>query len=346
MPYLDKLVTDRQTIQLLDTIFDAIYIVDKSRTIKYWNKGAEQVTGYLKTDVLGKKCADNILCHINEEGKLLCRSTCPLVESIKNDINISEKVYPLHKNGNRFPTITNVAPIKDDAGVIVGAIEVFRDISKDEDYRILQEKFNRLVQKYISNNTYNEIRTQLETGKSDSNIIKELSILYLDIVDFTTISESMQPDQVAQLLNDLFGVCDVITRESHGDIDKFIGDSVMATFIDANDAVNAAQKIVKALEQFNDERQRSKQVQVQIRIGINTGKVVQVEVGTQDRKDFTVIGDTVNTASRIESISEPNTIFISESTLIKLNNKNGFHFVGEKMLKGKGQKIKIFKYNF
>lgn len=343
MTYLDKLVNDPQTQLLLDTIFDAIYIVDTNRTIKYWNKAAEKITGFDKNEVMGKRCADNILNHIDDTGKLLCNSNCPLVSAMRNDKNVTEKVYPQHKNKTRFPTITNIAPIKDENNIVVGAIEVFRDISQDEDYRILQEKFNRLIQKYVSNNTYNEILSQLDHGQSDSNTIKDLSILYLDVVDFTTISELMLPSEVAKLLNNLFGICDIITRESHGDIDKFIGDSIMATFIDANDAVYAAQKILTALQHFNAERIENQLEEIRIRIGINSGPVIQVEIGTHDRKDFTVIGDTVNTASRIETIAEPNYVFISESTLIKLRNKKAFEFIGEESLKGKNKKIKVYR---
>ena len=262
---------------------------------------------------------------------------------MSQNINVTEKVYPLHKNKKRFPTITNISPIIDDSGIVVGAIEVFRDVSQDEDYRILQEKFNRLVQKYISNNTYDEIINQLDNSESESNMVKELSVMYIDIVDFTSISELMLPSEVAELLNDFFGICDIITRKTHGDIDKFIGDAVMTAFIDANDAVLAATKIFEALKDFNDNRSETSLPILKIRIGINTGEVIQVEVGTDDRKDFTVIGDTVNTASRIQNIAEPNSIYITEQTLLNIRNKNIFNYAGEKELKGKDNKVKVWK---
>lgn len=346
MNFLDTFINSPKIKLLLDTIFDAIYIVDTTRTIKYWNKGAENITGFKRDEVIGKKCADNILCHIDENGKLLCKAQCPLVLCMQNDEELTEKVYPQHKNKQRFPTITNIAPIKDNDGIVVGAIEVFRDTTTEENYRILQEKFNRLVQKYISNTTYEEIKSQLNNRGTNANTKKEMSILYLDIVDFTSISEKLDPSEVADMLNELFGICDVIIRECQGDIDKFIGDSVMATFIDANDAILSAKKILEASIQFNEQRMRNEQQAIQIRIGINTGLVVQVEVGSHDRKDFTVIGDTVNTASRIESISEPNSIFISESTLMKLSDRNSFELIGLKNLKGKGEKIKVYKYAY
>jgi PAS domain S-box-containing protein len=342
--YLQKLVNNNQTQLMLDTIFDAIYIVDTNRTIVYWNKGAEQITGYTKSEVMGKKCANNILNHIDEQGRLLCKSFCPLVNAMQNDLYLTEKVYPLCKNKNRIPTTTHISPIKNDEGEIVGAIEVFRDISTEEAYRTLQEKFKRVVQKYISNTTYHQIVDQLQHNNTQANALKDLTILYLDIVDFTTLSEKLFPGEVADLLNNLFGICDVITRECHGDIDKFIGDSIMATFIDANDAVRAASNILDALKLFNGDRIKSGESEIKLRFGINSGNVVQVEVGTHDRKDFTVIGDTVNTASRIESISEPNTIYISEQTYIKLSEKEPFEFVGTRSLKGKGINIDVYKY--
>ena len=109
------------------------------------------------------------------------------------------------------------------------------------------------------------------------------------------VSEST-PRQVVEVLNDVFGICDVITREKHGDIDKFIGDAIMAVFIDAQDAVEASEKILhEALPYFNRLRAEEGLVPIRIRIGVNSGIVLQGDVGTTDRKDLTVIGDVVNT---------------------------------------------------
>lgn len=341
--YLQSILDDTRLINMLNTIFDGIYIVDNERNIIFWNKGAEQITGYQDIDVAGKKCSANILNHIDEDGKLLCNSGCPLAETILTGENKIAKVYPKHKDNTRFPVQTHIAPIRNNEGVIVGGIEVFRDISKEEDLKILQEKFNSLIQKYISNTAYEEIMSQITHGKSEVNTLKDMTILYMDVVDFTGISEKMEPNNVAQLLNDLFGMCDVITRECQGDIDKFIGDSIMATFIDANDAILAANKILIALQQFNFDRNKQGLKPITLHFGINSGNVIQVEVGTQDRKDFTVIGDTVNTAARIESISEPDTIYISEATYSRLKNQQAFELVGEKKLRGKDGLIKVFR---
>ena len=268
----------------------------------FGNQGAEKITGYSAAEVTGRRCADNILNHIDADGNLLCRGGCPLLKAIRAGQEIEAKVYPLHKDGHRFPTLTHVAPIRDEKGKIVAGIEIFRDITIEEDFRHLQEKFNTLIKKYVSATTFEEVMTQAQAGTAVSSCMRDLTVLFLDIVGFTTFSETKSPEEVVTMLNEVFGVCEVITCKCHGDIDKFIGDCVMAVFIDANDAVDAACQILYgALVRMNVLRQERGQEPVHIRIGINSGHVIQGDVGSAERKDLTVIGDVVNAASRIQS---------------------------------------------
>jgi class 3 adenylate cyclase len=225
----------------------------------------------------------------------------------------------------------------------VAAIEVFRDISESEELRILQEKFSKLIKKYLSSATLTEVMNQLE-GSKEEVAIRELTILYVDIVAFTRFSEKHLPEETAKMLNDLFGICGVITRECHGDIDKFIGDAVMATFIDANDAVLAGIKILNALAELNTMREEKGLEGIQVRIGLNSGLVMQGEIGTPDRKDITVIGDVVSTASRIESVTDPMGICISEATYSRLKTPQEFHFYKKVKVKNRSEAVPIFRY--
>jgi class 3 adenylate cyclase len=243
---------------------------------------------------------------------------------------------------------THVSTIQDESGEVLAAIEVFRDITHQEEYRIMQEKFNSLIRKYVSTATFSDIQSRIQGG-TQLNVprILDLSVLYLDVVNFTGFSEVNKPEDVVRLLNDLFGICDVITRECFGDIDKFIGDAIMAVFNDANDAVQSARKILETgIPELNRIRQEEGDSPIVIRIGINSGLVLQGDVGTIDRKDLTVIGDTVNTAARIEKSSLPNRLMISEATLARLNDElvNSFSFHHEVELKGKSEPIKLFIY--
>ena len=329
---------------VLDSLFDGVYIVDRDRRILFWNRGAEELTGYSAADVTNRLCWDAILNHIDEEGCLLCRGHCPLMRAIATGAEVRERIYPLHRDGRRFPVDTHVAPLRDHAGDIIGAVEVFRDASREEDFRILQEKFNALVRRYVSQTTYEEILSQA-SGADTRVAIRDMTVFYLDIVGFTALTEKAAPEESVKLLNDVFGMCGVITREKQGDIDKFIGDAIMAVFIDANDAVEAAEMLLdKAFPHLNGQRAEAGLDPVYVRIGINSGVLVQGDIGTTDRKDLTVIGDVVNTAQRIESVTPPNSLRISEATHSRLSAENGrrFRFDRKTTVKNRAEPVNLF----
>lgn len=333
---------------VLNSVYDGVYIVDRKRRIVFWNKGAETITGYSAAEVEGRRCSDNILNHIDVEGNLMCRGgSCPLLRTMRTGQEIEEKVYPLHKSGRRIPTLTHTAPLRNNKGKIIAGIEIFRDISTEEDFRHLQEKFNTLIKKYVSTVTFEETMAQASVGAETVSRRRELTVMFLDIVGFTTFSETRAPEEVVMMLNEVFGICEVITRECHGDIDKYIGDSVMTVFVDANDGVAAAEKILYvALPCMNAVRQEQGQEAVQIRIGMNSGLVVQGDIGSSERKDFTVIGDVVNTAARIQGIIKPDTIGISEMTYSRLDPDNAVRcsFLQKISVKGRKSPVPVFQY--
>jgi PAS domain S-box-containing protein len=335
-----------QLCVMLDSLYDGVYIVDPNRVILYWNKAAEELTGYSAAEVIGKSCREDILNHIDENGILLCRGACPILKAMHCRGKSSAKVYPKHKNGRRFPVETHVSTLIEDDGQVVGAVEVFRDITLQEDYRILQEKFNNMLKKYVSGTTYSSIKDTLRSEQPVSPTrLVDMSVLYLDVVSFTTFSEANPPAEVVKMLNDLFGICEVVIRENFGDIDKFIGDAVMAVFHDAADAVRAGIKLfATALPQMNSIRLENNQQEIQVRIGINSGLLLQGDVGTEERRDLTVIGDTVNVAARVEKAGIPGRLMISEACLARLPEDLAacFTYHYSELLKGKTEEIKLF----
>lgn len=337
---------DSELVRTMNSLYDGIYVVDPQRVILFWNHAAERMTGYRDAEVIGKSCRDNILNHIDENGVLLCRGACPILKAFETGSNASVKVYPKTKNDKRFPVETNISVVRDDHAQIVAAIEIFRDITHQEEYRLMQEKFNGLIKKYVSSTTFSDIQSRIrgENNLSKPRIV-DISVLYLDVVNFTGFSENNSPQDAVQLLNDLFGICDVITRECFGDIDKFIGDAIMAVFIDANDAVRSARRILEiGIPELNALRTREQQSPIAIRIGINSGLVVQGDIGTLDRKDLTVIGDSVNTAARVEKLSLPNRLMITEATFSRLDSELSdlFIFHHDELLKGKEEPVKLY----
>ncbi|MDD5628327.1 MAG: adenylate/guanylate cyclase domain-containing protein [Elusimicrobia bacterium] len=329
----------------LDSLYDGVYIVDRQRRIVFWNRGAELITGYPRRQVLGRRCSEGILSHIDENGRLLCKSGCPLLGTLLTGKPHEAKVYPLHKGGGRLPTQTHVAALRDGQGRVFAGIEVFRDISKEEELRVLQEKFAKLIRRYVSSSTYDQVRDQSRRGaRGARSEMRELTVLYLDVVGFTALSESSPPREVVALLNEVFGICEVITKECAGDIDKFIGDAVMAVFVDANDAVRAGRIILSALARMNRRRRCEGRQPVRVRIGANSGRVLQGDIGAIERKDRTVIGDVVNTAARVQTAAEPGAMFVSEAVHARLNAANRRLFIFHDRVKAKGKSAAVPVY--
>lgn len=129
--------------KLLDSLFDGVYFVDTNRRITYWNAAAERITGYSKANVIGSCCADNMLRHIDANGRELCLDGCPLAATIQDGKTRESGVFLHHALGHRVPVSVRTSPVRDDTGNIVGAVEIFSDNSSS--LQILHE-YERLKQ--------------------------------------------------------------------------------------------------------------------------------------------------------------------------------------------------------
>ncbi len=181
---------------------------------------------------------------------------------------------------------------------------------------------------------------------------QDISILFADIVGFTTLSETLLPHEVQDLLNEYFHeVTDVIFTH-RGTVDKYIGDGIMAIFgaprlpddppniHHATDAVAAALEMQQVQKRLVDKLDKEKSFL--IRIGINTGKAYTGFFGTRHRMEYTAIGDTVNTASRLESAAKPGTVCISENTVKAIGEAFIVQEMGELRLKGKQNLVRAY----
>jgi diguanylate cyclase (GGDEF)-like protein/PAS domain S-box-containing protein len=113
---------------IIHGMHEGVYFVDPNRTITFWNKGAERITGYAASEVLGHSCAENILMHIDSEGNSLCTGGCPLARSIREECeHTASRIYLHHKDGHRIPVSVSISPIRDDAGKVIGAVEMFNE---------------------------------------------------------------------------------------------------------------------------------------------------------------------------------------------------------------------------
>ncbi len=110
---------------ILDQMVEGVYFVDRARRITFWNPGAERITGYSAADVTGHGCSDGILRHVSAEGQELCLAGCPLAGVMRDGTTRAAQVYLHHKDGHRVPVSVTGQAIHDEAGRIIGSVELF-----------------------------------------------------------------------------------------------------------------------------------------------------------------------------------------------------------------------------
>ncbi|MEM7183014.1 MAG: adenylate/guanylate cyclase domain-containing protein, partial [Spirochaetota bacterium] len=180
--------------------------------------------------------------------------------------------------------------------------------------------------------------------------IQEVTVLFTDIRNFTSISEKLAPDEVLQMLSAYHDQMVEILFQNQGTLDKFIGDAILATFgtpqsdpLSPQKAVQAAIAMNKALATLNRERKARGEFAIEHGIGIHTGPALVGNIGSKNRLEYTVIGDTVNIANRIESSCKilGHSILFSSQVQERIANTVATQIVGEVELKGKSQKIQL-----
>ncbi len=179
----------------------------------------------------------------------------------------------------------------------------------------------------------------------------EASVLFADIVGFTSLSETMRPDEVSSLLNQYFSNIARIVHFCHGHIDKYMGDCAMVVFgvpeADEEHSFNAiacAWMILELVRQMNRQRQSQKLAPVEFRIGVNSGSMLAGNMGSTERMEYTVVGDAVNLASRLSHAGEPGQVILTEEMLEQpiLNKRITTVHHGKIRLRGKREPVSIF----
>lgn len=208
-------------------------------------------------------------------------------------------------------------------------------------------KENNILKMYVDENVLNFMGSREYESSLFLNETIEATVAFIDICSFTSISEREEPDIVVTLLNNYF---DVIVKEiiaQGGYIDKFIGDAIMAVFrgdfhIDrAIDACLAVRKLIEKLPALP----QNDSFKPKVSIGLNSGEMISGNIGSASLKrlDYTVIGDIVNTAQRLQSVAEAGQIYISEACFEKIKESFECRKVGEVKLKNKDNAVNIYE---
>ncbi|MFW6313880.1 MAG: adenylate/guanylate cyclase domain-containing protein, partial [Spirochaetota bacterium] len=220
--------------------------------------------------------------------------------------------------------------------------------------RLKEQKTRTMFQKYVPSDVIEQFFANPERMLVGQN--RDVSILFSDIRDFTTISEQMPPDQLVETLNQYFTVMVDTIMSHHGIVDKYIGDAIMALFgtpkqhpDDARHSLYAALDMVDALKDFNVWQEQRGLPPFRIGVGVNYGEVTVGNIGTEKKLDYTVIGDMVNVASRLEGLTKRyhTPIVVSQSVLAKMSDELSAGRIYARLLdtvqvKGRLQGVQVF----
>lgn len=203
---------------------------------------------------------------------------------------------------------------------------------------------------YVDSQVVDQISDFTPMELSSVSARKNIAVLFVDIRGFTSMSESLEPEQVVSILNEYFSVVYSSIIAWNGTLDKFIGDAAMAVFNAPNDvedyvfnAVCAADDIQKNFEPLREKFMSEYGKEVHLGIGINSGTAIVGNIGCMGRFDYTAIGDTVNTASRLESKALPGQILISETVYAEVESRVSADRVGALSLKGKAKAVETYQ---
>lgn len=203
---------------------------------------------------------------------------------------------------------------------------------------------------YVDSQVVDQISDFTPMELSSVSARRNIAVLFVDIRGFTSMSESLEPEQVVSILNEYFSVVYSSIIAWNGTLDKFIGDAAMAIFNAPNDvddyvfnAVCAADDIQKNFEPLREKFMSEYGKEVHLGIGINSGTAIVGNIGCMGRFDYTAIGDTVNTASRLESKALPGQILISETVYAEVESRVSVNRVGALSLKGKAKAVETYQ---
>lgn len=217
--------------------------------------------------------------------------------------------------------------------------------------QVEKNRIRKIFGKYMAPQVVQQL---LDQGGEESvqlgGVKRFISVLFVDIRGFTTMSEGCEPEEVVQILNDYLSLCAEAIFAYEGTLDKYIGDAAMAIYnapLDLENhalrAVQTAWKMKGGAKELSDRIQRKYGKQVAFGIGVNSGYATVGNIGASFRLDYTAIGDTVNTAARLESNAAPGQILISESTYELVKDFVEAKSLGEIQVKGKHKAVNVYE---
>lgn len=219
-------------------------------------------------------------------------------------------------------------------------VHAFLHAEEARERKLVQDIFGKYLKPEIVSDLVNNPKEAMNSLKGT---LRESTVLFADIRGFTSFCEHKTPQEVVNILNELFEEASEVIFSEGGMIDKYIGDEVMALFNIPTDQEDHADRAVRAAIKITRNMERRGATGLSFGIGINSGEVVAGNIGSSKRLEYTAIGGAVNLASRVCNIAEGNEILITKETYKKLNSNYKIEEIGLKSIKGMKRKVKLYK---
>jgi adenylate cyclase len=246
--------------------------------------------------------------------------------------------------------------------IAAGNFNVEVPVASRDELGVLTDSFNRMARslrekemikraftRYVAREVVEEIL------KDPENLVlsgerRQVTVLFCDVRGFTPMSERLAPEEVVLLLNDFYTLMIETTFKYDGTLDKFLGDAVMAVFgapmahpDHSARAIRTALAMQEGISGLNERRARDGKEAISVGIGVSAGEAVAGTVGTEDRMEYTVIGDSVNLAARLESNAKPGQILISHRTYERVRDLVDARPLGRIRVKGKEEEVEVYE---
>ena len=325
---------------VMQSIATGVFTTNLMGEINHVNRTAVSILNFDKEYIIG-----NHYGYIFESNEQILEliSKCEL-----ESITVSESQVQLQFDEKTTTVNISVSPLLNDFNQPLGTVVALEDLSNIN-------KLKSTFKKYVSNQIVDQL-LENEDLLSLGGQEQEATILFSDIRGFTSLSENMTPNEVVETLNDYFNQMIEIIFKYNGILDKIIGDELMVIYgvpksniQDSENAVLTAIEMQEKLIAFNQDRCINLKKPIKVGIGVNTGSVISGNIGSTDQMDFTVIGDSVNLASRLCSSAEAGQIIISDAVWNKIKHLQTFKSKKLSPIKVKGKakviSIKEILYN-
>jgi adenylate cyclase len=362
--------SENRLTQFLEAMPIGVGVLDADGQPYYVNRKAKEIFGKgVVPDTSSEQLSEVYQVYQAGTNQKYPTDNFPIVRALKGESATADDAE-VHQGDKIIPLEIFATPIYDRQGNIVYAINTLQDITERKEAEAERQKFIEDLFE-VNCNLELSLDAELEIAEATSRFVPneflaflgcdsivdiklgeavelEMSVLFSDIRDFTTLSEQMTPTENFKFINSYLSRMEPLIVENQGFIDKYIGDAIMALFSEgADDAVKAGIAMLQTLAEYNRDRASLGYVPVEIGVGINTGSLILGIVGGKSRMDGTVISDAVNLASRIESLTKNYgvSLLITQQTFDRLTNPGDYaiRVIDKVQVKGKSEWVTVYE---